>query len=220
MPSLDQSIADIVSEHSAAALVFHKHGIDYCCHGDRSVRQAAGERGVDVGVLLAELDEAISERRDRADEPRDLSQIELVEHIMARHHAYLRKAMPFIMTLTEKVARVHGERNPKLEELDAVFCDIVAELEPHLDSEEQVLFPAIMSGGERGMIVRALSEMHAEHLVVGDLLARMRELADDYVVPEWACRTYRTMLSELEEFEKDTMRHVHIESHVLKARFE
>lgn len=220
MPTPDQSIAEIVTQHSATARVFQSHGIDYCCHGERSVAEAASARGVDASKLLAELDSAIAERRDEADEPRNLSNVEIVEHIMARHHAYLRRAMPFIAELAEKVARVHGERNPKLEELDRVFCDIVAELDPHLESEEEVLFPAILSGGERGTISRALSSMHAEHLVVGDLLARMRELADDYVAPEWACRSYRTLMSELEAFERDIHRHVHLESHVLKARFD
>ena len=50
-------------------------------------------------------------------------------------------------------------------------------------------------------------------------LARIRLLADDFIVPDWACKSYRLMLNELLTLEEDTMRHVHLENHVLMPRF-
>jgi regulator of cell morphogenesis and NO signaling len=37
--------------------------------------------------------------------------------------------------------------------------------------------------------------------------------------PEWACTSYRTLLSELAALEGDVLRHVHLENHVLMPRF-
>jgi regulator of cell morphogenesis and NO signaling len=61
--------------------------------------------------------------------------------------------------------------------------------------------------------------MHEDHLAVGDLLARLRELSDGYATPDWGCNTYRVLMAELETLEEDTLRHVHLENHVLAPRF-
>ncbi len=61
--------------------------------------------------------------------------------------------------------------------------------------------------------------MASEHREVGALLERMRAAAEDYRVPEWGCRSYRALFSELERLETDVLRHVHAENHVLKPRF-
>ena len=50
-------------------------------------------------------------------------------------------------------------------------------------------------------------------------LSVMRSIADDYVAPEWACNSYRTLMTELAHLEADTLRHVHVENHVLLPRF-
>jgi regulator of cell morphogenesis and NO signaling len=219
MPTLDQTVADIVLEHSACARVFQKHRIDFCCRGERTVRDAAAERGVDPKTLLAELDDAVSERLNESVDPRSLSNAALVGHIVARHHDYLRKALPFIAALSAKVARVHGDHNPKLRTLDVIVKKISGEIEPHLDVEEQVMFPAVLGGRDRAEIVRTLRSMHMDHLVIGELLSQLRDAADDFRLPEWACNSYRTLFAELEALEADILRHVHLENHVLMPRF-
>jgi len=219
MPALEQSVASVVLENSACARVFQKHRIDYCCHGERTVKAAAEERGLDARVLLEELDQAIHERLGETIDPRSLSNTALIGHIVARHHEYLRKALPFVSTLSAKVARVHGDHNPKLRVLDDVVRRLVAELEPHLDAEERVLFSAILAGNNTELVNEKLRGMRAEHLVVGELLAKMRDAADDYAQPDWACNSYRTLFAELEALEADVLRHVHLENHVLLPRF-
>ncbi len=220
MPSLEQSVARIVLDHSATASVFQRHRIDYCCRGERSVREAAEDRGVDPTALLAELEDAIASRAGDAVDPRSLSNAALVGHIVGRHHEYLRKALPFVGALSAKVSRVHGDHNPRLRELDTVVRTIREELEPHLDSEEQTLFSAILAGGkDRDALGRSFRSMHEEHLVVGELLAKMRDAAENFQLPDWACNSYRTLFAELEALEADVLRHVHLENHVLMPRF-
>ena len=60
-----------------------------------------------------------------------------------------------------------------------------------------------------------ISVLLAEHDTAGELLERMRELSDDYRVPEGGCASYRALFHGLEELERDLHLHVHKENNVL-----
>ena len=216
-----QPVASVVLDHSECAQVFQRHRIDFCCQGDQSIEAAATAKKVDVDALLAELSRAITERRgDRQDDPRELTTPRLVAYIVSKHHEYLRKALPFVQTLATKVSRVHGDHNPKLRHLEAAVQEISAALLPHLDDEEQSLFPALMSKEpDQTSIARQLASMQDEHLAVAKLLERIRAASDEFTLPEWACNSYNTLFSELQQLESDVFTHVHLENHVLKPRF-
>ncbi len=223
MNRLDRNatIAQIVTEHAVAARVFQKHGIDYCCHGNVSVPAAATEKRLDPEALFAELEAVIPANGAGSEEdPRTLSTAALIARIVDRHHGYLRRALPYVAPLAAKVASVHGGRDPRLGELHDAFRDLAASLEPHLDEEEEVLFPALMSRRlDQALVRRELDRMHEDHLAVGDLLARIRTLSDGFTTPAWGCTTYRVLMTELEALEGDILRHVHLENHVLAPRF-
>lgn len=216
-----QPVARVVLDHSECAQVFQRHRIDFCCQGDQSIETAATAKKVDVDSLLAELSRAITERRgDPQDDPRELTTPRLVAYIVSKHHEYLRKALPFVQTLATKVSRVHGDHNPKLRHLEAAVQEISAALLPHLDDEEQSLFPALMSKQpDQTSIARQLASMQDEHLAVAKLLERIRAASDEFTLPEWACNSYNTLFSELQQLESDVFTHVHLENHVLKPRF-
>jgi regulator of cell morphogenesis and NO signaling len=223
MHPLDRSatVAQIVTEHAAAARVFQRHGIDYCCRGNVTVPVACRERGLDAEAVFAELGAAgLGEGGEPADDPRALSTPALVARIVDRHHGYLRRALPYVGPIAAKVAAVHGSRDPRLVELDAAFRALAASLEPHLDEEEAVLFPALVARAPDAEVVRReVARMHEDHLEVGALLARMRALSDGFTAPAWGCTTYRVLMTELEALEGDVLRHVHLENHVLVPRF-
>lgn len=221
MVDRSQTVADLVLDHSECAVVFQRHRIDYCCRGNLSIETAAAQKGLDLVTLTGELAEAIRARASAA--PADLRQLptpRLIEHIVVKHHDYLRRTLPFMATLAAKVARVHGAQNPKLRELDAAVRELEGALLPHLDEEEQRLFPTLTSDAARGAEARAmLDTMHDDHLAVAELLTRVRSATEDFSLPSWACNSYRTLFSEMEKLEGDVFQHVHLENHVLKPRF-
>jgi len=223
MPQLDHSatVARIVTEHAVAARVFQKHGIDYCCHGNVSVPQACLNGRLDPEALFAELEAALAAGDARPEEdPRALSTAALIARIIDRHHGYLRRALPYIAPIMAKVAKVHGPRDANLQHLHDTFRDLAASLGPHLDEEEEVLFPALMARQPDARVVeREVERMHADHLAVRDLLARIRTLTDGFTTPEWGCNTYHVLMAELDALEADILRHVHLETHVLAPRF-
>ena len=214
------TVAQAVLAHSACAEVFQRHRIDYCCQGGRSIAVACEQRGVALPHLLAELDDAIAARGDGGVAAAALPTPELIGHIVSTHHAYLRRSLPFIGALAAKVHRVHGDREPRLAEVDALCKALTADLDGHLDQEEQALFPALVAAGaDRAALAAELAEMIDDHVAIGELLGQLRAATDDYAPPAWACTSYRTLFAELANLEADVLRHVHLENHALAPRF-
>jgi regulator of cell morphogenesis and NO signaling len=216
------TVAQIVLDHSETAAVFQRHRIDFCCRGNVTVGTACRDLHEDPEALFAELERAVRDRTGEAEEDdlRTFSTPALLARIVDRHHGFLRRALPRIEPLLAKVAVVHGEHNPKLISVRGAFVDLVEMLSPHLDFEEEILFPELAApGGPSPKALAHLQEMNAEHLAVGTKLAQIRALADDFTTPDWGCSSYRAMMSELRNLEADILQHVHVENHVLMPRF-
>jgi regulator of cell morphogenesis and NO signaling len=60
--------------------------------------------------------------------------------------------------------------------------------------------------------------MHQEHEAVGELLARIRTLTNDFVPPLAACATWKALYQGLEGLEAETHEHIHIENNILFPR--
>jgi len=215
------TVATLVLEHPACAAVFLKYRIDFCCGGDVTIDAACAARGLDVEAVRAELEAALRvPDGSSAERASALPTAALVERIVSRHHAYLRRALPAVRALASKVARVHGAREPKLRSLQAAVEELADELAPHLDREEQVLFPLLLAGGAAGLEARAeLEQMAGEHRAVAALLERIHEASEGFRVPPWGCNSYRALFRELETVHGDIREHVHLENHVLGPRF-
>jgi regulator of cell morphogenesis and NO signaling len=215
------SVAQIVLDHSECAPVFQKYRIDYCCKGEQPLSKACQQRGANPQQVLAELEQAVANRRaPQGIDPREIPTEALVQHIVKRHHRYLRDALPFVVQLSKKVARVHGEHNPKLIPLRDEVEALSDAMLPHMDQEEDVLFPALSSAKPANELVKKeLATMHADHLEVSKLLEQIRSNADDFSLPDWACTSYTTLFRELKAVEEDLFTHVHLENHVLMPRF-
>jgi regulator of cell morphogenesis and NO signaling len=147
-----------------------------------------------------------------------LSTPRLIDHIVTTHHASLRRALPVVHKLATKVARMHGHRNPALRYLETAVDELHEVLGDHMDEEEQRLFPALIAYPTTHP-TKQLATMAAEHRAVTDLLARIRAATDDFRVPDWACNSHRTLLSMLEQLEREVHTHLQLETAVLMPRF-
>lgn len=213
-----RSLGDLVAANPAAARLLDRLGLDYCCHGERSLRDACQEAGLDVGDVAALLGDLAVEGDATWT---GLDPVELADHIVATHHAYLREELPLLEALAAKVRDVHGERHPELAEVARLVSEVRADLEPHLDAEELELFPAIRTlaeggAGEVAAAARATIErMRGDHDRVGELLATLRRTTGAFAAPADACASYLSLYERLETLEHDTHLHVHKENHAL-----
>jgi regulator of cell morphogenesis and NO signaling len=219
MTSLDtRTLGDLVADNPAAAPTLDRLGLDYCCHGQRTLADACGEAGLDPAVVAAQL-EAIEPSGDRSWTALEASA--LADHIVESHHRYLKEELPLLDALAEKVLTVHGEAHPELAEVRALVTELRGDLEPHLMKEERVLFPAIhqLAAGRRdfpfGAVSNPIRMMLLEHERAGELLDALRVATGGYACPADGCASYRSLYERLEALEADTHLHVHKENHTL-----
>ncbi len=217
-----QSVASIVIATPSTAGVFERLGLDYCCGGSKSLADACVRAGVETDVVLAEL-ETCGARPPAARAWAAETASALIDHIEAVHHTFMRRELAAITPRMARVLEVHGARYPEqqLGRMAAIWSQAAAELWPHLEKEEQILFPmvrALEAGRSAGMhcgVEGPVEVMEAEHEQVGAAFAALRELADGYRVPEHACNTWRALWAGLDAFEQDLHQHVHLENNVL-----
>jgi regulator of cell morphogenesis and NO signaling len=214
-----QLVADIVSADPRTGRVFEGLRIDFCCGGRVPLADACAARGLDAREVLSALASATAGSASRERDPRGASTIAIVATIVDRHHAYLREALPELVRMAEKVSRVHGDKDANVARLGERVRALAEALLPHLDREEQVLFPILLAPGAAGAAAE-IEAMRDDHDAVGAALRELRALTGDYAVPAWGCATVRALWAALEELEGDVHRHVHLENNVLAPRFE
>jgi len=214
----DTNVGDIATKHPLATRVFERHGIDYCCGGATALTVACANKGLDAEAVLAEIQKeldattAAEERWDEA--PLD----DVITHILETYHRPLDEEMPRLMAMAEKVLQVHRDKAPEtLPELVSVYGALKSELEEHMAKEEQILFPMIQRG-QGAMADGPIAVMLHEHDSAATALRRLRELTNDYTVPEEACNTWRALWHGLKALEESLHRHIHLENNVLFPR--
>ncbi len=223
---VDMQVGRIVANRPARSRIFERHGIDYCCGGKRSLQDACRDRGVDAAAVLAELQTVATDTTQDDVNPSDMTMTELADHIEATHHVYLREELPRLQGLVDKLTTAHGERYPWLEDVRSTYGDLVAELNPHMLKEEQILFPMIRELDSAtvapslhcGTISNPISVMEHEHANAGAALLRLRELTSGFEVPQGGCNSFRAMVDGLRQLEADTHAHIHKENNVLFVR--
>ena len=222
------TIGAIVADDFRTAAVFERFGIDFCCGGGRSFDEACLEAAAEPAEVQRALD-ALPPQRERSDDPAQLPLDRLIDHIVSRHHAYIRSALPLIGGYLQKLVGVHGVRHPELARVAAHFERLAGELTLHMIKEEQVLFPYVrelaataVSGRHTpspfGSVENPIRMMRREHRDAADEMATIRFLTDGYLPPADGCTTYAVCLAELERFDQDLHRHVHLENNVMFPR--
>ena len=210
------TVAEIATQHPLSTRVFARHSVDFCCGGHEPLSETCAAKGLDLDTMLAELEAEIAASTD--DQARwDLAPLpELIEHIVEVYHNPLPEELARIEMMARKVHRVHGDKDQAMfDGILETFLAIRADVEPHLETEETVLFPSILAGsGSR----EAMESLEDDHEGLGELLRKLRSFANDYLVPMQACNTWRALLVGLETLEGDFHRHIHLENHILHPR--
>lgn len=227
MGASEETLGEIATKDLRKAQIFKKYGLDFCCNGKRTVREACAEKGLDAAQVEHELQEA---DKATASGARPLPYNEwgldfLADYVVNTHHAYVKKNMPDMKAYAQKVYQVHGSHHPELERINGLVLAMDAELTGHMHKEEFVLFPAIkqLVAAERsaqpqnpfGTIKSPITVMELEHEELGQALSELRELTGGYTLPQDACASYGLLYRMLEEFEGDMHVHIHLENNIL-----
>jgi regulator of cell morphogenesis and NO signaling len=185
--------------------------------------------GFNPGILLTMLQSANVEEEPA---PLDIAPYramplaELVEHVERVHHTWLRDNLPRLVAMTGAVAAGNPD-DGRLSELHDEVQSLAAELDAHLRHEEESLFAMVRDLVTRGAVTPTrcgsyvggpIACMETEHSMAVDSLRRMRELTDDYAVPDGAGAGWREMLAGLVDLDRDLREHMYKENEALFPR--
>ncbi|MBY0551073.1 MAG: iron-sulfur cluster repair di-iron protein [Candidatus Obscuribacterales bacterium] len=220
-----ESVGILVAEQPLRAAVFDKLGIDFCCGGKQTLEAACENLAITVDTAIALLLESDELANDTSGDANWLaaSLTELTDHIEQTHHRFLKRELPRLQTLSSKVARVHGDKDPRLLKVEAVFAAMKQEIDQHTTKEELVLFPFIRQL-DQGVhvpdapfvtVANPVRCMESEHDDAGAALMELRRLTDGYNVPEGACTSWVALLGGLAQLDQDLRIHIHKENSIL-----
>lgn len=223
-----KTVREIALAMPITTRVFEEYKIDYCCHGHTNFDEACLNAGASPDTVIEKIDGVISKLGNRElDWLGTAALTEVIDYIIDKHHIYTRDELAQLSGLANKVATRHGDHLDSLLELRDTFQELCDELEPHMMKEERVLFPYIEemeSRRDKGLppayppfatVQNPVGMMTIEHEQAGELLVKMRELTDDYTVPEWACPSFTALYHRLAALEADLHQHIHLENNLL-----
>ena len=220
-PSGRSTLGEVVRDRPAAAAVFERIGLEFCCGGDQPLEEACRERGLDTDTVLVMLDALLEPGADESGHDLSRASIgEICAHIVSEHHERFRGESAKLAEIVATVVRVHGPDHPELADLEDRFTRMRDEMLAHATREETELFPAASEASASGAALdpAILAELEEDHRGTGQDLAAIRELCDDFDLDRAFCGTHRLMLMQLRELERDTHQHVHEENNILFPR--
>lgn len=228
----EKQVGEIAAEFPTAAGVLEKRHIGYSFRGKHPLVDACRMAGARARDVMEEVETATG--TEQASGTPDWSTVplwQLVQHILDRHHAWLRRELALIERMMEHVSDVHGTKRPNsILPLKRVFTHLRDELEEHMSLEEHRLFPAIVSLGsvagsgrpvgqpQFGSVRTSISMMERDHDLAAQYLDEMRDVTYGYDLPENACHSFRELYDELQALEADIHTHIHLENNVLFPR--
>lgn len=225
-------VTDIVTQDYRTAEVFRKYGIEYCCGGKWPLEMVCQTKNIDINTLIRELEDATRTVQVPNSLPFNEWDIDfLAEYIVHVHHHYLKNQLPEIKTLLLKFADEHRKKYPYIADLERTFLRLYNEILPHLQQEEEIIFPYIRQIAHAfvsresyaSLLVRTLRKpieeaMNHEHTSVIRASKKMRELTNDYTAPANACVSHKVVFLKLKELDNDLMQHMHLENNILFPR--
>jgi len=230
MTPTTQTVREIALEQPSSIRVFERFGIDYCCGGRKPLAEACTAGNLEVDTVIAALEAAARTTDSEVENWAGRSLKSLSEHIVTKHHAYVKRELPRLAVLATKVVNRHGATKAELPVIAGKLAQLDEELTQHLTKEEAVLFPYI-AGLERsisigtprprscfGTVANPIAMMTQEHDAAGILIAEIRRLSGNFTTPEEGCPTYHAFYDGLREFEQDLHQHIHLENNILFPR--
>ena len=225
----DSLVTDIVAKDYRTSAVFRKYGIEFCCGGRVPLGVACEMNGLDKEIIKKELNDSL--RNIHVSNATDFNNWDidfLIDYIRNIHHAYLTRNLPEAAEILERFYEGHQKKYTWLPKLLASFRNLKKMLLPHLEHEEQVIFPYIKQINHAyqsrepyaALLVRTLRKpvedmMNQEHEDVRSYLRLARELTTNYTPPPNACVTHKVCFLKLQELDNDLVQHTHLENNIL-----
>lgn len=219
-------VSNIVAENYKTANVFKKYGIDFCCNGNRTVKNVCNTHALETSKLIDDLEQILLEDNKEVDY-QSWSISFLTDYIYNQHHKYVERKISEIKEYLSKICEVHGNQNPELHKINTLFTASANDLTMHMKKEELMLFPYFkkldkldnkntsISSTLFDTVSDPITSLQQEHDNEGVRFREIAKLSNNYTPPKHACNTYKVTFALLKEFEEDLHKHIHLENNIL-----
>lgn len=220
------TVGEIAAKDIRKAEVFKKYGIDFCCGGKKSLKQVCEEKGLDIEIVEAELENPV-QKISSANNYNGWELDFLADYIYNQHHRYYYDELPVLKGLITKVTQHHGSNHPELKYVYSLFGQLVQELDTHFMREEKVVFPFIKAlvfakrtGNFEALnsqpsLTEPIRLMEVDHEAAGEILEQVQKLSGNYTPPADACNSYQFLYKKLKDLDEDLHQHIHLENNIL-----
>ncbi|MFT3705583.1 MAG: DUF542 domain-containing protein [Agriterribacter sp.] len=226
--SPDMSASDVVKQHHRTADVFRKYDIAYCCTGRWPLSTVCAMQGLEFENLKAALEKAVHPHQLPPGLSFENWDIDfLTRYITHIHHHYAKATLPDTAMLLQEFAEGHTKKYPHMMEVSGLCNTLQKELLPHLQHEEEIIFPYISqiyrasrNNDSYGKLLvkplrKPLDLLHHEKEIFLSVIAKMRLLTHQYTAPEKACVNHMVVMAKLKELDTDLVQHIHLENNIL-----
>lgn len=208
----DALVKDIAIAVPGATAVFRRYKIDFCCKGGVPLSEAAATRGVELKNVV---DDLAALKGEDVEAPKATEA--LIPYIIERYHDVHRAEFPEAIRMARRVEAVHRESPNCPHGLGDLLAIMAHELDEHQAIEEQMLFPAMLTG--QYDLTHPVARMMSDHEDLGVQLETLAKLTTDFVPPDGACTTWRALYAACQKLDTDLRVHMHLENNILFPRF-
>lgn len=224
------TVAEAIAHSPRALRVFDVLGIDYCCHADRSLSDAAAAAGLEVEELRDLITHRIDEQPAATADWTSAPLRQLTWHIIDQHH---RRTRRLIVDLVESAAQAvsgHAEGHPFLWKLRDAIDRLIRDLVPHMAKEEKYLFPYIDSMQQSvapdetiliplcGTVDHPLQSIRHDHSRDLETMEELRNLIPELLRTSLSCQRCQLLAAMLQMLDADLNEHVRLENDILFPR--
>lgn len=208
----DTLVKDIAIGVPGATAVFRRYKIDFCCKGAVPLSEAAAARGVEIQTVIEDLKALQGEEVEAP-----LQTEALIPYIIERYHDVHRAEFPEAIRMARRVEAVHRDSPNCPHGLGDLLAIMAHELDEHQAIEEQMLFPAMLTGHYD--LTHPVARMMSDHEDLSEQLETLAQLTTDFTPPEGACTTWRALYAACQKLDTDLRVHMHLENNILFPRF-
>jgi regulator of cell morphogenesis and NO signaling len=204
--------------------LFDLVGIDYCLHGNLTLRDACADAGLDAGEIRNAIQQLPVDASEKSWVERPVTA--LTTFLRNERHPILRHALTRAAVLFAQVCDAGTEHAVELDEARVLFNGVCDELHPHIVHEEHVIFPIAEHLEEcwarsekpsmtlMGGLNRPISMLVLDHEDTLARTVRARTIVETLANsdPMWQLR------DALLQVERDLKLNVHLENNILFPR--
>lgn len=211
----ETTVGRMIAQCPETSAVFQNHSLSVTNDRSKTVQQAAAQAGIAGKTLCRELFDVCMEHKPLEQMDTDT----LLELLSTEYDAVHAEQLPALHRLARKIEAVH-RASP---DVPLGVTRAVKQLEQTLADHIQRDVAYALSRLEHKqppMPETPVSQMSKEHDVIKQQLRDLRELTQNYKVPEAACRSWRRLYDELKGLDFSLSEQVYLERNILFPRLQ